>query len=395
MFFPYRCKNPPESLPVATYSLIAINVAVYAFTSSSFLEIREDVLAQYGHRYSDINFLDATVSLFLHANLFHLLGNMWFLHLFGSSVEGRLRTPKFLVLYFLAGYAGDALHLGLFGAAYPDMPGIGASGAIMGLVGAALWMFPHAQVDVFYRWFYSFGTTSWQLQWIALLYLGFDAFEAVLFGADNPVANLAHLGGAAGGFLTVIAFRAKRDSEMASEAKATLAEVKDYGVLSSRELAELAKARPEDALIALHWMSRSLRDTGGPKDECRQAFFSKLDRISREQPPESVAQVLVGFMTDPGQVPPRIALDVALRAESGAAPQLALQLYDIVLRSGKAERQDALMAILRAGILCENRMGNLPRAIAAYEEVIKHDGVGPLGEQARHRLDSLKRTGRA
>jgi membrane associated rhomboid family serine protease len=394
LFFPYRCKNPPESLPVATYSLILVNTAVYALTSDSFLQIKESILDTYGLKFNDINIVDATFSLFLHGNLFHLLGNMWFLYLFGSAVEGRLRTPKFLLVYFVAGFAGDALHLTMFGATYPDLPGIGASGAIMGLMGAALYMFPYAQIDVFYWWWYSVGTTCWQLRWIAALYVAYDVFEALLFGADNGVANLAHLGGVAGGFAMVIILRAKRDTEQASEAKATLAEVKDYSVLASYELEEMAKSNPNDTLITLHWMSRALRDPGGPKPACRTAFFNHLNRIVREQPGESVAQVLAGFASAPAEIPPRCALDVAMRIEGGPAPQLALQLYDMALRSGKADDQEVIVALLRGGILCENRLGNVPRAIAAYQEVVKRDAMGPFGQQAKHRLESLQRAGR-
>jgi len=395
MFFPYRCKNPPESLPAATYSLILVNTVVYALTSDSFLQIKESVLDTYGLKFNDINIVDATFSLFLHGNLFHLLGNMWFLYLFGSAVEGRLRTPKFLLVYFVAGFAGDALHLTMFGATHPDLPGIGASGAIMGLMGAALYMFPYAQIDVFYWWgWYGIGTTCWQLRWVACIYMAYDAFEALLFGADNGVANLAHLGGVAGGFAMVIILRAKRDTEQASEAKATLAEVKDYSVLASYELEEMAKSNPNDTLITLHWMSRALRDPGGPKPACRTAFFNHLNRIVREQPGESVAQVLAGFASAPSEIPPRSALDVAMRIEGGPAPQLALQLYDMALRSGKADEQELLVALLRGGILCENPFGNIPRAIAAYQEVVKRDAMGPFGQQAKHRLESLQRAGR-
>src|SRR5689334_7360513 len=115
MFIPYRCKNPPESFPWATCGLIAANVFVYVCTTRVGLVIKEPVVDEYGLKFSNINFRDAFASLFLHANLLHLLGNMWFLQLFGSAVEGRLRWFKFLLTYFLAGFAGDALHLAVFG----------------------------------------------------------------------------------------------------------------------------------------------------------------------------------------------------------------------------------------------------------------------------------------
>src|SRR5690349_1013449 len=134
MFVPYRCKNPPESFPWATYGLILANPFVYVCTTEYGLVIKESVLLEYGLTYDSMEPGDAFASLFLHANLMHLLGNMWFLHLFGSAVEGRLKWFKFLLVYFAAGFAGDALQLGIFGPMHPDIPGIGASGAIMGLM---------------------------------------------------------------------------------------------------------------------------------------------------------------------------------------------------------------------------------------------------------------------
>lgn len=394
MFLPYRCKNPPESFPWATFGLIAANVYVYALTVGPNLVIREPILKEWGLKFSDVNPADFVASLFLHGDPFHLLGNMWFLYLFGASVEGRLRTGKFLLLYFVAGFTGDLLQLGLFGPSMPDTPGIGASGAIMGLMGAALYMFPYAQVNVFYGYFYYWGVTTWHLRWIALMFIGFDVLEALVFGAKSGVGNLAHVGGALGGFGMVLLLRARRDEEETSDAKATLADTRDYATLSTREIEHMAKLDPKDNLVALHWMARAVREPGGPSADCRHMFFSNLDRMAREQPAESVGSVLCGFATTPGDVPPKAALTVAMRLESGPAPQLALQLYDMVLRGGKADPQEALSALLRGGILCENRMGNPARAAAAYTEVLRRDPMGAFADQARHRLESLKRAGR-
>lgn len=395
MFLPYRCKNPPESMPWATYGLILANVGVFALTTGPFLIIRKSVVEEYGLKFTDVNALDALASLFLHGDIFHLLGNMWFLHIFGSSVEGRLRTPKFLLLYLVSGLAGDVLQLGVFGPLLADRPGIGASGAIMGLMGAALYMFPFARVGVFYGAFTFWGTTTWHLRWVALLYVATDVLQAFIAGHRSGVGNLAHLGGVAGGLGMALLLRAKRDEEQISGAKATLAETRDLSLLAVWELEQMAKANPADSLVALHWMAKSLREPGGPKPACRQMFFANLDRMACGQPPEPVASVLGGFTSSPGEVPPRPALQLAMRLESGPAPQLAIQLYEIVLRGGRASEQDLVLALMRGGILCENRLGNVPRAMAAYQEVLRRDPMGPFAAQARHRLDSLRAQGRA
>lgn len=392
MFVPYRCKNPPESFPWATYGLILANLFVYVCTSDYGLVIKEPIAEEYGLKYVDANAGDALSSLFLHGNLFHLLGNMWFLHLFGSAVEGRLRWFKFLIVYLASGVAGDALQLLVFGPSMQDMPTIGASGAIMGLMGASLYMFPYSRVGVFYGFFMSFGVVDWHLRWVALFFVGMDAFQAFMIGPENGVANLAHLGGIGGGFLAVLALRAKRDADQVSEVKATIAETRDYSVLPVHRLEEMAGLHPQDTLIALHWLSKAQRDPAGPSDRCRRHFFVLLERMIREQPPEAVASALMGFFHTPREVPPKPALDLAIRLEGGPMPEFAMQLYDLVLRGGRADEQDQLMGLLRGGILSENRLNRRDRAVRAYEEVLRRDPIGPMGAQARHRLDSLKRT---
>src|SRR5258708_14092126 len=121
---PLRTKHPPESLPLGTCLLILTNVAVFATTTEN-LVIRKDVLDQWGLRPSNFDFMHVMSSMFLHANLMHIIGNMWFLYLFGFAVEGRLKTPRFLILYLLAGFAGDALQLSGPGGA--DIPTIRSS----------------------------------------------------------------------------------------------------------------------------------------------------------------------------------------------------------------------------------------------------------------------------
>jgi membrane associated rhomboid family serine protease len=150
--------------------------------------------------------------MFLHANITHIAGNMWFLWIFGSVVEGRLNTFRFLILYFLAGACGDLLQLAVQSSAGgPEIPSIGASGAIMGVVGAAIYLFPRAPVamlwtaGVFLR---VFDIPMWGA---GLYYLGLDVLYGVL-AADN-VGHFAHIGGGAGGFLLAFLLRGRRGEE--------------------------------------------------------------------------------------------------------------------------------------------------------------------------------------
>jgi membrane associated rhomboid family serine protease len=386
MFLPIRSKNPPESLPIGTIVLILLNLAVYIFTTNG-LEIREAVLNDWGLKSKNFNFIHMNTSMFLHANLLHFLGNMWFLYLFGFAVEGRLRPLKFLILYFIAGYAGDFLHYLIMGAANPDIPSLGASGAIMGVMGAALYMFPHGKIDVFYYWgIWWHGVWEAPMWGIACIYLGMDALEAFLFAGADGVGHFAHLGGAAGGFLVCLLLRPKRDDEFTSTAKATLAETKDLSILTRLELANLHKANPEDDAVILNWMYKSLREPGGPKPECSEAFFKYLPRLVQQQEIGAIATCVSALNMPPGTVKSNIVLDCAARLERANDNLSAIRMYEAVLKDPKAPDADLEAAMFRGGLLSEAAFQRFDSAKVAYSELLRRWPMGTFSDQARARL---------
>lgn len=139
------------------------------------------------------NLASLLTHMFLHGGLAHLLGNLWFLWTFGDNVEDRVGRARFLALYLLFGFAAVALQLPLLGA--PDARLLGASGAIAGLMGAYLGLFPRAhlyQVFLFIRWrlpawFYLGG-------WFALN-TAIGVAELNHSVPDSHVAWWAHVGG--------------------------------------------------------------------------------------------------------------------------------------------------------------------------------------------------------
>ena len=152
---PYRDDNPSQSLPVVTIALIALNGWVFA------LELRAGSmgLARMFYEYGVVPVqvlhpetldgvraagISLVTSMFLHAGLWHFAGNMWFLWLFGDNVEDRLGSFRFLVFYLLCGVAAAGAHVALN--ANARVPCVGASGAIAGVLGAYVLMFPRARV---------------------------------------------------------------------------------------------------------------------------------------------------------------------------------------------------------------------------------------------------------
>ncbi|HXO20449.1 MAG TPA: rhomboid family intramembrane serine protease, partial [Thermoanaerobaculia bacterium] len=150
---PLRDLNPSRTLPVVTVTLIAVNVLLFFYELSLGPELQPFVMqaafvpARYlggGPLALIPGFESALLSMFLHGGWAHIAGNMLFLWIFGDNVEDRLGHFRFLVFYLAAGFVATATQA----LVSPDsgVPQIGASGAISGVLGAYLFLFPRARV---------------------------------------------------------------------------------------------------------------------------------------------------------------------------------------------------------------------------------------------------------
>jgi membrane associated rhomboid family serine protease len=209
-----RDSDPLIRILLATFSLAAI-IAVVSILA--FFDLKNAV-SQFGlipdeaWRDGGITFL---TSFFLHAGVFHLVSNLYFLITFGIHVENYLGRKRWLLLLLLSAIAGDLLHV----MADPrgEIPCIGASGGISGLIAFYAFKFPHARLGFLMRFGFVFiprwiQFPAWVafILWILLQFLG--ALEQVS-GFSN-VSSLAHLGGTAAGILFWVVWR-KIDSQPA------------------------------------------------------------------------------------------------------------------------------------------------------------------------------------
>ncbi|MGQ9479519.1 MAG: rhomboid family intramembrane serine protease [Thermoproteota archaeon] len=202
---------PRYSIPVVTYMLIGVNVGVFIYGGLMLDPQAYDMLVlRYGFipalliRKPLDGLVRMVTSMFLHADFLHLLGNMFFLYVFGDNVEDRMGHAKFMLFYILFGIIADITHFAIDPASI--IPAIGASGAISGVMGAYLMMFPFARVRVLYRFF--------MFRLPAVVYLGFwfllQLFESML-PYYTGIAYWAHIGGfVAGVVATILFFRRKR-----------------------------------------------------------------------------------------------------------------------------------------------------------------------------------------
>lgn len=145
--------------------------------------------------------LTLLTSIFLHADWWHLLGNMLFLWVFGDNIEDSMGHWKFLLFYLLCGAAAGYAHAVML----PDLksPTIGASGAVAGVMGAYMMLHPKVKVLVIVlKWFPLYVSAHFVLA----LWLGFQVFS-VWAGGGGHVAWWAHIGGFVAGALLIIPFR--------------------------------------------------------------------------------------------------------------------------------------------------------------------------------------------
>lgn len=149
--FPVRDLNPALRRPFVTYSLIAINVAVWVFAWSLGPDGTEALVRLLGATPSRLLTLSDPMalwtpltSMFMHGGWAHLLGNVWFLHIFGDNVEDHLGHLRFALLYVLAGLCAVAAQVVL--SPFSEIPMVGASGAIAGVLGAYMLRFPRAPI---------------------------------------------------------------------------------------------------------------------------------------------------------------------------------------------------------------------------------------------------------
>jgi rhomboid family protein len=211
--FPLWDNIPRTRLPFITLLLIAANCAVFFQELAAPPAAREHLIAAFSlvpaHTTafvtgSPVGFaggiLPLFTSMFLHGGWMHLIGNMWFLWLFGDNVEDRVGHGRFLILYLAGGLAGALTHW--FFNMHSDVPTVGASGAIAAVMGAYLITFPGARIKTLVPIFIfltSFDLPAWVIliYWLALQFLSGVASVTVAVAdpTQGGVAFFAHVGG--------------------------------------------------------------------------------------------------------------------------------------------------------------------------------------------------------
>ncbi|ACB39155.1 rhomboid family intramembrane serine protease [Pyrobaculum neutrophilum] len=221
MALPIRDVNPTSTFPLVTKALVFVNIAVFIYEL-----MRPEVVDQYA-------FVPAlaweepyrwVTHMFLHGGLLHIVGNMIYLWVFGDNVEDHYGHGRFLALYLLWGlvaafthYWASAAQASMLAAAGPFgnpmyMPAVGASGAISGVLGAYMVLFPRARILtlVFFVVITLVEVPAWAYIGFWFLYQLFYGFTELVTLQVSGVAYFAHIGGFVAGAATALVYRRRR-----------------------------------------------------------------------------------------------------------------------------------------------------------------------------------------
>ncbi len=222
---PIRDTIPSRTYPIVTVSLMVLNFIVFFYQLS--LGTRIDIfVTDFGlvplrffrlfERGANplMAFMPFFTSMFLHGGWFHIIGNMWYLWIFGDNVEDRMGHFRFLIFYIVCGIAAGFAHA--FTNPNSGIPTVGASGAIAGVMGAYFILYPGARiwtlVPVFiFAQFVEIPAVIFLGFWIIMQFL-IGTFSMGLGPAQGGVAWWAHIGGFAAGAVLVFLFRKRKRS---------------------------------------------------------------------------------------------------------------------------------------------------------------------------------------
>jgi membrane associated rhomboid family serine protease len=201
---PIRDSTRSRSFPFATWAIIILNVLAFLFENSLSPAALEHFIGRYGLVPAHLalgnpaSWFPFISHMFLHAGWLHLLSNMWTLVIFGDNVEDRLGSMRFILFYLFGGVAAGMLQVVL--GASPNIPSVGASGAIAAVLGAYFLFFPRAKVLTFvpliFIWFINIPAWIFLGIWFGTqLFSGLSALTMQSGVNAGGIAWWAHVGG--------------------------------------------------------------------------------------------------------------------------------------------------------------------------------------------------------
>lgn len=209
---PIRDFRPTRIFPVVTYTIIAVNILVFVF--EVFLDFTGN-LEWFYYEFATVPYYimngqklyTLVTAMFLHGGFAHVFFNMLYLYIFGNNVEDSMGSARFFFFYLVCGLLATFAHI----ATDPSsgIPTLGASGAIAGVLGAYMVLYPKERIDALLGWYYvRVPAIVVLLSWFVLqLFSGFLSLGAV---SQGGVAFFAHIGGFVAGAILIFIFRKRQ-----------------------------------------------------------------------------------------------------------------------------------------------------------------------------------------
>ncbi len=353
-------------VPLVTLLLIAANIAA-AFS----LIVDPDLISQFGFRSRHPSILTAITSLFLHANLVHLLGNMFFLAAVGAAVELATGSFRFIVVYFIGGLAGVFLHFMITRRAVDPAPFVGASGCIASCAAYYSVRYTRLRVPVAPKLALSVAAVT--ICWITLQLIG----AVVRFGEQGGTSFWAHIGGFIAGALISLVFRAP-DLEQVKLGHEVLEKMNARGPAAVVFAAEQhLKKLPRDLKVL--WELADAQSALGEGDAESKALLRLLDVVTEKDRPEVLRRLCkVGRVS---ALPTLKRLQYADQCRTNA-PDVCRALLKSVIDgpADDAQRPDALLAMIAV-----EREDHPLKAEDLLAQLIASYPLHPAAELARKR----------
>ncbi len=223
-FFPISDVNTTKNKPIISWIILICCILIFIYQKNLGYHFEQKIILTFGMIPSVLfkikqlpdelaiisSYITLVSSMFLHGGWMHLIGNMTYLYIFGDNIEDELGKIKFIIFYILCGIIAG-LSQALIDI-YSEIPMIGASGAISGILGAYLILFPKKEIKVFF-WFFIFIKI---FRIPAMYVIGcwiFFQFFSLNNSEESNIAYLAHIGGFMAGIILIFFFRKKQSKQ--------------------------------------------------------------------------------------------------------------------------------------------------------------------------------------
>ena len=378
-FLPIATDRTTKRRPYVTYTLMGMNALVFIWVS---LGDSSAIFQRFGFTPGGTQWFTPFTSMFIHAGILHLAGNMLFLWLFGCLIEDALGPAVLLIFYLGSQLGASILHLEMARLFTPDqlkMPVVGASGAIAGILGLAALRFYRTKVRVWYvAWYVLLRTGVAAVSaWIFLsLWVGSEVTSGVLsllrhqsgVAESSLVANWAHIGGftfgALGALLLNLKQHGKREYLVTSATTGSQAPLGDAG-----ELVLLARSSPEDGHLQ-HALAHQ-RERAGLRPQAVEAYERSVAAFllqGERQDATSAYDDLVALSQGQG-LSAEVHFDLACALADQAQPGKALKAFARVASLWPGTKE-AELSLLRAAQLCQGPLRDPPGAIGFYSRLL-------------------------